>query len=115
MGNRKNRMRRDSSGFREAERHGSDSRFSIALFPALQKQKAPRVAGLCRSASAQRVSGLDADRAAVLGTFDAELNLAVDQCEQRVIAAEAHAVTRMKLGTALAHDDVAGFHGLSAV
>ena len=42
------------------------------------------------------------------------VDLAVDQREQRVVAAQAHARTRMELGAALADDDVAGDDSLAA-
>src|SRR5690606_2487173 len=51
---------------------------------------------------------------ALLRALDAELDAAIDQREQRVVAAEADARTRMELGAALAHDDVARLNGLAA-
>src|SRR5690606_39030847 len=55
------------------------------------------------------------DGAALLRTLGRELDLAVDQREQGVVAAEADAHARMELGAALADDDVAGLDGLAAV
>src|SRR5690554_2674476 len=52
--------------------------------------------------------------AALLRTLDAELDLAVDEREQRVVATQADARTRVELGAALANDDVAGIDGLAA-
>ena len=43
-----------------------------------------------------------------------ELHRAVDQREQRVVAAHADIGARVELGAALAHDDVAGDHDLAA-
>src|SRR5690606_20013403 len=54
-----------------------------------------------------------ADGATLLRTLDRELHLAVHQGEQGVVTAEADAGTRMELGAALAHDDVAGADGLA--
>src|SRR5947208_14679837 len=80
-----------------------------------RKRKAPRRAGLCRNADEAFLVLRHADGAAVLGAFDGELHGTVDKREQGVVAAEADAVPRMELGTALTHDDVTGFHGLAAV
>src|SRR5690606_355317 len=84
------------------------------------KREAPRVAGpllITRRERGKRGLCLcnHADRAALLRTLGGELDLAVDQREQRVVATEADARTRMELGTALADDDVAGLDGLAAV
>src|SRR3546814_7432085 len=57
----------------------------------------------------------DADRAALLRALDRELDLAVDEREQGVVAAEADAHARMELGAALANDDVAGFDRLATI
>ena len=48
-------------------------------------------------------------------TFAVEDDLAVDQCEQRVILALADAFAGVELGTQLADDDVAGDYLLAAV
>ncbi|KAG1271921.1 hypothetical protein G6F65_012074 [Rhizopus arrhizus] len=56
----------------------------------------------------------DADGATLLGALDRELHLAVHEGEQGVVTAQAHAGTRVELGAALTHDDVAGFDGLAA-
>src|SRR5699024_12672035 len=52
---------------------------------------------------------------AVLGAARVEFDLAVDQREQRVVAAQADAVAGVEAGAALTHDDVAGFDRLAAV
>src|SRR6478672_9176621 len=52
------------------------------------------------------------DAAAALG---AELDVAADQGEQRVVAAAADAAARVEVGAALAHDDLAGVDQLAAV
>src|SRR5690606_33698331 len=59
--------------------------------------------------------GDDAHRAALLRALGRELDLAVDEREQCVVAAEADARTGVELGAALADDDVAGLDGLAAV
>ena len=56
-------------------------------------------------------AGNDVDAAA----FTIEDNLAVDQCEQRVILALAYAFARMKLGAQLTNEDVAGDDLLAAI
>src|SRR5882724_7676621 len=81
----------------------------------LLKRKAPREAGLCQHDGELDSALGDADRATAFFALDAELHRAINQGEQGVIAAEADAGARMKLGAALANDDVAGIHGLSAV
>src|SRR5690606_29721118 len=53
--------------------------------------------------------------AALLRALGRELDLAVDQREQGVVAAEADARTRVELGAALADDDVAGVDRLAAI
>ncbi len=50
----------------------------------------------------------------VLGALD-ELNGAVSECEQRVVLADAHVVTRGEVGAALANDDLTGLDGLAAI
>src|SRR5690348_10323720 len=57
----------------------------------------------------------DADGAALLRALGRELDLAVDQREQGVVAAEADAHARVELRAALANDDVARVDGLAAV
>src|SRR5690349_11042687 len=76
----------------------------------------PRRSGARREALPPR-SGVrnDAAHAAALRALDAELDLAVDDREDRVVAAETNAGARMELGAALAKDDVAGFDLLAAV
>jgi len=44
-----------------------------------------------------------------------EANIAIDQCENGVIAAEADVLARQKLGPALAHNDIAGHDQFAAV
>src|SRR3954447_5940717 len=44
----------------------------------------------------------------------AERDLTVGKCKKRVVLAQADVVARVPLGAALAHDDVAGAHGLAA-
>ena len=66
----------------------------------LQKNKAPREAGPCRYAGARGSARDDADHAALLEALDREVDLAVDQREQRMVAADADAGARMELGTA---------------
>jgi len=56
-----------------------------------------------------------ADGPLALGAFDREIHRAIDQRIERMVTAQAHARTRMELGAALAHDDVAGLDGLPAV
>src|SRR6516165_2543923 len=46
--------------------------------------------------------------------FGVVLDATVDQCEQRMILADADIVPRMPLGAALAHDNVAGKTALAA-
>jgi len=57
---------------------------------------------------------LDADDAAVLRAFDSELDLPCHQREQRVVAAHADVVAGVKLGAALADDDLARLDALAA-
>ena len=47
--------------------------------------------------------------------FGFELDLSIDECEQRVILARSDVAAGMPLGTALAHEDVAGETALAAV
>src|SRR6185312_5938999 len=82
-------------------------------FP-VSKTKAPPKRGL-RCHVAEGLCLNDVDESAVLVAADGEVNLAVDQCKQRVVTTQTHAGTRMKLGAALANDDVAGFDGLATV
>ena len=49
-----------------------------------------------------------------LAPLDRELHLAIHEGEQGVVTAQANARTRVELGAALTHDDVAGFDGLAA-
>src|SRR3546814_8123524 len=51
----------------------------------------------------------------LLRALDRELDLAVDEREQGVVAAEADAHAPMELGAALANDDVAGFDRLATI
>src|SRR5690348_7069908 len=62
-----------------------------------------------------RLPGNYADGATRFRTVGLELDLAVHQREQRVVAAQADARARMELGAALAHDDVAGRNRLAAI
>jgi hypothetical protein len=67
-----------------------------------------------RDRVAGRLLGADhAHGAALVGALHREIDLAVDQRVQRVVATDADAGTRMELGAALADDDVAGFDGLA--
>src|SRR5690606_30110110 len=72
------------------------------------QRKAPHAAGPSSKRRARSVACHHAHGATLLGTLDRELDLAVDQREQRVVAAQADAHARMELGAALADDDVAG-------
>src|SRR5688572_8875880 len=76
--------------------------------PRCPQTKSPARGGALRSACA-KASGFryHAHGAALLGALDRELDLAIDQREQRVVAAQADARTRMELGATLADDDVA--------
>ena len=54
------------------------------------------------------------DRAALAVAAHAlEVNAAIDESKQRVIAADAHALTRMDVGAALTNQDVAGQNKLT--
>src|SRR5690606_32660291 len=79
-----------------------------------RKRKAPPKRGP-RDREASRLPGDDVDGAAALRTLGRELDLAIDQREQRVVAAQADARTRVELGAALTDDDVAGLDGLATV
>ena len=61
------------------------------------------------------VGHLALDRLARLRTLGLELDLAVDEREQGVVAAQANARARVEARAALANDDVAGFDRLAAV
>src|SRR5699024_9442663 len=65
-------------------------------------------------ASGQSVR-FDVDELAALGSTGRELDLGVDEREQRVVSAESDAVAGMDPGAALTHDDVACLDGLAAV
>src|SRR5690554_3085131 len=80
-----------------------------------RQRKAPPERG--PSWSVARGSGLGdhVHGAALLRALGRELDLAVDQREQRVVAAEADARTRVELGAALADDDVAGVDRLPTI
>src|SRR5690606_20292052 len=77
--------------------------------------RSPAEAGLLQALSLTSGGRDHVDGAALLRALDGELDGAVDQREQRVVAAQADARTRMELGAALADDDVAGLDGLAAV
>src|SRR5687767_7627922 len=74
-----------------------------------------RVAGSSLGLIQWQLLADDAHGAALLRALGRELDLAVDQREQGVVAAEADAHARMELGAALADDDVSGFDRLAAV
>src|SRR6202012_4267612 len=80
----------------------------------LNKTKAPPKRGL-RCNVAGELTLDDVDETAVVLAAHLEFDGAVDQREQRVVAPQAHAGTGMELGSALTHDDVAGFNSLAAV
>src|SRR5690349_24871986 len=88
------------------------SRFPI-LHSRLPKRKAPHEAGPFVDRDASGSGRDDVDRLARLGALDLELDRAVDQCVQRVVAAEADATARVEARAALAHDDVARLDGLA--
>src|SRR5213076_872452 len=70
------------------------------------------------SSSQGRLAGsgrLDAHRALALGALHREVDLAVREREQRVVAAQAHVLARVELRAALAHDDVPGLDGLATI
>src|SRR5690606_30701780 len=67
------------------------------------------------AASRASAGGDDAHRATLLRTLDRELDLAVDEREQGVVAAEADAHARIELGAALADVEVAGFDRLATI
>src|SRR5690606_7589228 len=77
--------------------------------------RSPAEAALLQALSLTSGGRDHVDGAALLRALDGELDGAVDQREQRVVAAQADARTRMELGAALADDDVAGLDGLAAV
>src|SRR5690606_610192 len=79
-----------------------------------RKRNAPPKRGP-RDREASRLPGDDVDGAAALRTLGRELDRAIDQREQRVVAAQADARTRVELGAALTDDDVAGLDGLATV
>src|SRR5207342_1177500 len=79
----------------------------------LQKQRTPPERGSSHTGTPNLLD--DAHGAALLRTLGRELDLAVHEREQRVVAAEADARTRVELRAALANDDVAGFDGLATV
>src|SRR6185437_540355 len=98
--------------------HGTGSLASTiphSQFSTPVQTKSPARGGAFRIQCDARSTRNHIHRAAALRTLDRKLHLAIDQCEQRVITAEADADTRVELGAALAHDDVAGFDGLAAV
>src|SRR5690606_4131855 len=103
------RGRRGESSGRRGRRRGGGA-------PVRPPTKSPARGGALRSLRV-RGSGLrhHAHGTALLRALDAEVHVAVDQRVQRVVAAQAHARTRMELGAALADDDVAGLDGLAAV
>src|SRR5690606_36352844 len=112
------RKRRSVAGYAEFRNPGMrftipDSRFPIPDSRTPTKKPRTRRGP---SLGMVRGSGLrdHAHGAALLRTLDAELDLAIDQREQRVVTTQTHARTRMELGAALAHDDVAGLDGLAA-
>src|SRR5690242_2414528 len=92
---------------------------SILIFSIRQKMgsgfRRNDEAGLFGSFRRSESARNHADRLARLRTLGLELDLAVDQREQRVVAAEADAGPRVEARAALANDDVAGFDRLAAV
>ncbi len=60
-----------------------------------------------------RLTGHDTHEFSVLRAFLLKLHGAVDGCEQGVIATNTNIGTGMKVGPALAHENVAGFHLLT--
>src|SRR3546814_18861175 len=72
---------------------------SSDLHPPLPETRNPAEAGpLATAVSHPSASSDDADRAALLRALDRELDLAVDEREQGVVAAEAAAHARMERG-----------------
>lgn len=67
----------------------------------------PHALGVGACVSRRSGFGDDADGTTLLRALDRELHLAVDEREQGVVTAEANAATRVELGAALTHDDVA--------
>src|SRR5690606_13926945 len=80
-----------------------------------RKRKAPPERGPSRNVAPGSGLGDNVHGAALLRALGRELDRAVDQRVQGVVAADADARTRMELGATLAHDDVAGLDGLAAV
>lgn len=58
-----------------------------------------------------RLIRIDADSAAIIRSL--ELDLTVDQCENRVVFSNSDVFARMKLGAALSNDDAAGTNDLT--
>src|SRR6478672_4894281 len=81
----------------------------------LHKRKTPPKRGSSRCVETGLTGGDDVHRAALLRALGRELDLAVDQREQGVVAAKADAHARMELGATLADDDVAGFDRLATI
>src|SRR5690349_12286769 len=97
---------------------GRESDFAIANPESpipVHKRKAPHEAGPSQNRSRWRSARDDVDRFARFGALDLELDRAIDQGEQRVVAAEADARARMEARAALADDDVAGFDRLATI
>src|SRR5690606_17224646 len=91
------------------------SQFPISLLFPFPKRKAPQNAGPSSPARGSLPRRHHAHGAAALGALHREVHHAVDQREERVVAAAADARARMELGAALADDDVAGLDDLTAV
>src|SRR5882672_2382391 len=81
--------------------------------PGVRPKNKPRLTGAC-SMRQGRLQRLDAHRLAVARALDGVAHFAVDQCEQRVVLADADIAAGMELGAALANDDRAGRDGLAA-
>src|SRR5690606_3525223 len=80
------------------------------------KTRSPAIGGASSIDRGTRaLFGDDVHRAALLRALGGELHLAIDQREQRVVAAQADAIAGVELGATLADDDVAGLDGLAAV
>src|SRR4051812_45263191 len=91
----------------------------LAMVSQCKNAEAPAGGASAGAAFSRRQAGsrstlADEHRLANARALDGEAHFAVDQCEQRVILADADVRAGVELGAALADDDGAGRHGLAA-
>src|ERR1035441_3293893 len=81
---------------------------------ATDKKKPRRARGFAHNGTEAASDCLDLDRLAIARPLDGIADLAVDEREKRVVAADSDVGTGVKLRAALANDDRSRRHGLTS-